>query len=240
MNPSDNSSTNIKRTLEITDWGLVPYQEAFERQKQTVDGILSGELPEQIVFCTHPPVVTLGRGTLSTDVYGWRGETVTVNRGGRATYHGPSQLIMYPLIYLGKNSGQFVEKKIPVNDLHGYMRALELSVIDVLNALGIKAQSQPLQQQLGETQEKEATGVWIDDKKIAAIGIAVKGWVSSHGVALNIHKDPNAFQGINPCGFRPHQVTSIEDQLQIKVGRKDVLALWQEAILRQLMESPDS
>lgn len=218
------------------DLGLIPYQDAFARQKLLVDQILRGEEPEQILFCSHPPVVTLGRGTLPQDVFGWTGETVEVNRGGRATYHGPNQLIIYPLIYLGKENPMFSKKKIPATDLHVYMRMLEDSVIDVLKKLGVNsAVAQPLKTQVGEDEQKEATGVWVGDRKIAAIGIAVKAWVTSHGVALNLWHDEKAFKGIYPCGFRGDQVTTVEDVLHTKVDRQQVIDLWFESLQKRLL-----
>lgn len=223
--------------LLITDWGSIPYPEAFQKQRDLVDQVIKGEAPEQIVFCTHPPVVTLGRGTRSGDVFGWTGETAEVNRGGRATYHGPNQLIMYPLVYVGKNQKNFLEKSFGANDLHAYMRTLEQSVIDVLVSYGVNSQSQPLQKQVGDDAEKEATGVWIGEQKIAAIGIAVKAWVTSHGVALNLWKDSQAFQGINPCGFRVDQVITLEDVLHRKVDRDDVIKLWTQSIQNRLLKA---
>ncbi|MCC6137055.1 MAG: lipoyl(octanoyl) transferase LipB [Bdellovibrionaceae bacterium] len=231
---SADQDPNQTQGIKIIDWGLISYQDAFERQKAIVDEILLGHAPEQIIFCTHPPVVTLGRGTMDGDIFNWTGETASVNRGGRATYHGPSQLIMYPLIYLGKTQSRFLPKVMPENDLHAYMRSLEQSVVEVLGAFQVVAQARPLKKQVGETDEKEATGVWVDDKKIAAIGIAVKAWITSHGIALNLHHDPSAFQGINPCGFRGDQVTSIEDVLQKKINRSDVFSLWKKTIVKNL------
>lgn len=222
--------------IHIEDWGEIPYQDAFDLQKKRVDEILQGKAKEQIVFCSHPPVVTLGRGTLPQDIFGWQGETVEVNRGGRATYHGPNQVIVYPLVYLGKSREEFSKKKIPPNDLHAYMRALEDSVIDVLKTFGIEsAVAQPLKAQVGEEEQKEATGVWIGDKKIAALGIAVKSWVASHGVALNVWKDPDAFVGINPCGFRGDQVTTLEDILKRPVERPTIINSWAQALQMRLL-----
>lgn len=179
--------------------------------------------------------MTLGRGTLPQDVFGWTGETVEVNRGGRATYHGPNQLIAYPHVYLGKPKPEYSAKRIPANDLHAYMRALEESVVDVLRELGVSdAETKPLKAQVGEA-EKEATGVWVGDKKIAAIGIAVKAWVASHGVALNLWHDPQAFRGIYPCGFRGDQVVSIEDIIGKKVSRERTRHLWFAALRNRLL-----
>jgi lipoyl(octanoyl) transferase len=216
--------------IQCIDWGLLPYQEAFDRQKQLVDKIIKNEEPEQIIFCSHPPVVTLGRGTQPGDVFGWSGETVEVNRGGRATYHGPNQVIAYPLVHVGKAQEHFADKKIPANDLHSYMRSLEKSVLDVLAQFDVHAQAQSTQRQVGDVEDKEATGVWIENKKIAAIGIGVKAWVTSHGVALNIWSDEQAFKGILPCGFRAEQVTNLEVVLGRKVERSSIIQKWYSSI----------
>ncbi|MBY0315360.1 MAG: lipoyl(octanoyl) transferase LipB [Bdellovibrionales bacterium] len=192
--------------VALEDWGLIPYREAFELQKKYVDEISSGERLETLVFCSHPAIVTLGRGTQPGDLAGWTGDTIEVNRGGRATYHGPSQIVFYPLISVAEG----VAKKIKPRDLHGFFRELELAVVDALQDIGITSQGHSVQKQVGESNEQEATGVWIGSQKIAAIGIAVRKWIVSHGLALNFDDDPQAFQGILPCGFQPSQVTSVK------------------------------
>ena len=189
---------NTSRYVEVLDWGLVDYREAFRRQDELVQKIIHKETSEKLIFCSHPSIVTLGRGTKPGDVFSWSGDTIEVNRGGRATYHGPSQLIAYPLISLEKT-----------RDLHQYMRALEQSVLNLLLDLGISSQGRSVQQQVGEDVPDEATGVWVGSQKVAAIGIAVKKWITSHGVALNVFEDSQAFQGFYPCGFQSSQVVSL-------------------------------
>ena len=104
---------------EVEDWGEIPYQEAFEKQKQYVEELIAGTREETIVFCSHPPVVTLGRGTKPDDVFAWQGETVEVNRGGRATYHGPNQVVMYPIVDLGGNTPNYIKKSFTsLHDRH--------------------------------------------------------------------------------------------------------------------------
>lgn len=218
--------------LSIVDWGVISYQEAFDRQKSLVDQIISQQQPEHLIFCTHPAVLTLGRGTQPGDVFNWKGNIVEVNRGGRATYHGPNQIIAYPLLYIGKEDD--VSKKIPAQDLHAYMRALELSVVDVLKNFGIEGETQPPKIQVGESIAKEATGVWIGDKKVAAIGIAAKSWVTSHGVALNLYKEEQAYAGFYPCGFRAEQVTSLEELTGEKQPYDVIRSLWSQALVSRL------
>lgn len=218
--------------LSIVDWGLISYQEAFDRQKLLVDQIISQQQPEHLIFCTHPEVLTLGRGTQPGDVFHWTGDVVEVNRGGRATYHGPNQIIAYPILYIGKDGQN--SKKIPAQDLHAYMRALELSVVDVLKSYEIEAETQPQKIQVGESTAKEATGVWIGDKKIAAIGIAAKSWVTSHGVAFNLYKEEQAYKGFYPCGFRGEQVTSLEEITGQRPSYDDIRALWSQSLVSRL------
>ncbi|MEO0337323.1 MAG: octanoyltransferase, partial [Pseudomonadota bacterium] len=88
--------------LEFQEWGLIDYEEAAERQLLLLEKVAAGELPDQVVFCWHPPVVTLGRSSLPSDLQGWKGQVVETSRGGRATYHGPEQLVIYPIIDLSK------------------------------------------------------------------------------------------------------------------------------------------
>jgi len=204
----------------IEDWGLISYIEAFEKQKTYVDEIISGHRPETLIFCHHPPVVTLGRGTQAGDLFAWTGETVDVNRGGRATYHGPSQVVMYPMIDLGAETPSYVKKKVKNKDLHDYMRLLEESAIATLRDYDIDAQGHTLQKPIGESKESEATGVWVNNRKIASIGIAVKKWVIYHGIAINLFKDEQAFQGINPCGFKSETMTCLQNQTTKRVKRE--------------------
>ena len=204
----------------IEDWGLIPYTEAFEKQQQYVEEIIAGERGETIVFCHHEPVVTIGRGTKEGDVFSWKGETVEVNRGGRATYHGPNQVVMYPRIELAGATPSYIKKKIKDKDLHDYMRVLEEAAIMTIRDYEVEAQGHVKQKQIGEDQEAEATGVWVNNQKIASIGIAVKKWVTSHGIAINLLKDEQAFQGINPCGFSTQTMVSLKELTNKRLVRE--------------------
>ncbi len=226
----------MAKPIEFLNWGLIGYQEAFQKQSQFVDKIISGETSEKVIFCTHPPVVTLGRGTKPGDVFAWKGQKVEVNRGGRATYHGPSQVVMYPLIYIGDPNAQYVDKKLKPKDLHQYMRVLEESVVMLLKDLGVSSEGRTLQTQVGESVPEEATGVWVNGKKIASIGIAVRKWVTSHGVALNVHHDTEAFTGMNPCGFRTNQMTDLQTILGEKLGFDKIQQLWTLNLLNLLVK----
>lgn len=200
--------------LEFVDWGLVEYQLALSRQMELVSQVGSGVKVQTIVFCSHPPVVTLGRGTRSGDVFGWKGSIVEISRGGRATYHGPNQLVAYPIVNLSLQ-----RKSLPSRDLHAYLRGLENAIVRTLKFCGVTANGSPATGARSLASEGEATGVWIGKRKIASIGIGVRRWVSYHGLAINLDYDPNAFQGLNPCGFSQQTMISLEEVLGTKIDR---------------------
>lgn len=192
--------------MHTEDWGLIPYKEALARQLEKVESVVAGA-EDTLIFCSHPPVVTLGRGSKPEDITSWQGETHEISRGGRATYHGPGQIVVYPIINLNID-----RKKISTRDLHSYLRALEESIVLALKEFGLAAEVRSVK--LSEN-EPSLTGVWVKDsfgidKKIASIGIAVKKWVTYHGAALNLYTDAQAFSGIRPCGFTAETMTSIE------------------------------
>lgn len=210
--------------ITVENWGEVSYREAVSRQEEYVDQVGRELRRETLIFCTHPPVVTLGRGTKAGDVFGWTGESFEVSRGGRATYHGPSQSIVYPIVDLNSRG----------RDLHKFMRNLEDSVLEVLTSFGIDGVAHALQVEDGSTEAAPATGVWIDSKKIASIGIAARKWISYHGLALNIENDPQAFAGIKPCGFASGSVISMEEVMGEKPARATVESRLEIAILKRL------
>lgn len=191
------------------DWGLIDYLESVDKQLHYVEEVAAGLRSSTIVFCTHSPVVTLGRATQATDVFAWQGPTIEVSRGGRATYHGPSQVVIYPIINLNESRSQLRPK-----DVASYLRNLENAIIDTLSDYGIESQGKSLQKKFNEDVGAEETGVWVGMQKIASLGVAVKKWVTYHGAALNVKKDPSAFQGMNPCGFKSNVMLSMEEKLQ--------------------------
>jgi lipoate-protein ligase B len=210
--------------IHTEHWGEISYREALSRQEEYVDQVSRELRRETLIFCSHPPVVTLGRGTKAGDVFGWSGETFEVSRGGRATYHGPSQTVVYPIVDLNSRG----------RDLHKYMRTLEDSILEVLLSFGIHAKANVLQTEDGSDEAAPATGVWIDSKKIASIGIAVRRWISFHGLALNIDHDPHAFEGMKPCGFAPGSVISMEEVLGEKPARGAVESRLETALVKRL------
>lgn len=193
------------------DWGLVPYTEALERQLKYVDELSNNpDHKGYLIFCTHPPVVTTGRQTESSDIFGWKGEVIEISRGGRATYHGPSQLVVYPILNLKNPRAHRGPQEI-----RGYLRDFEMAIVKTLSDYGIEATGK----------KDDDTGVWINSpmglKKIASLGIAVKKWITFHGAAINLTYDPEAFQGINPCGFTSQTMISLEQILQRDVNTNE-------------------
>ena len=191
--------------IEIIDLGLKSYNEAFILQEELLKKRIKGEIGDHLILCSHPSVVTLGRGAKEEDVFGWNGDVVPTNRGGRATYHGPGQIIGYPIISLKEENQNNLSFK--TQDIRAYLTFIEAILIDYLSSKGLEASaksSKPLEP--GQLNR----GVWVHDKKIASIGIAVKSWVTMHGFALNLKKDPKAFTGIQACGFSTDTYTSLE------------------------------
>ena len=196
------------------DLGLINYQSALNEQLKCVDQLMAyPEHPGFILFCSHPAIVTLGRQTEPDDLMGWQGETLEVSRGGRATYHGPSQAVIYPILNI-----RSARKNRGPQEVRGFIRDLENCVVLTLNEFGIQSRGKTSSDDKTELSD---TGVWIQDRKIASLGIAVKKWITYHGVAVNILNDPTAFIGINPCGYKSSVMTSLEKEIQKSVTIED-------------------
>lgn len=210
--------------LQFVDWGEIDYQTALTRQEQMVEDVAARRSAGTIVFCTHPPVVTLGRKTQEGDVFAWQGEVQEISRGGRATYHGPSQLVIYPIFNL----------EYPKNhprDLHWYLRSFENAIVETMQRYGIQAKGKSLQA-LNPALQQEETGVWVGSRKLASLGIAVRKWVTYHGAAINVDEDPSAFQGMKPCGFSSETMISMEKILGEKVDRSLLIESLQKSLSR--------
>ena len=183
--------------MQVRNLGLIEYSEALEIQMQTVARLQEGPSEgnpsnhETILICEHPLVVTVGRALNAIEeVFTKEIPVHEISRGGRATLHLPGQVVVYPIIDLAKRG----------KDLHAYMRVLELAVIDTLADFRIEGSSLP-----------GKTGVWVEkkSKKIASLGIAVKNWITYHGIALNVNCDLEKFSAISPCGFSSDVMTSM-------------------------------
>jgi len=197
-----------ERRLSVSYTPMMEYGSAWELQKQTVHGVDAGDQPERLILLQHPPTYTIGSQNhpehLLLDAEQLREQGIAlfeIDRGGDITYHGPGQLVGYPILRLGADG--------KVN-LHGYLRGLEQVIIDYLAFFGITGDRKP-----------EFTGVWVGDKKICAIGVKFnksrngRGFITSHGFAFNISADvpQEGFQGIIPCGISQYGVTSLEECL---------------------------
>jgi lipoate-protein ligase B len=196
----------VTATLEVRDLGLVPYGEALELQRRLADERIAGRIPDTLLLLEHPGVITLGRGTrqsslpFDAEALRRRGvEVFEIERGGDVTYHGPGQLVGYPIIDLQQHRP----------DLHWYLRRLEDVLIDALAGFGIPAE-----------RREHYTGVWTRGRKIASIGIHVKQWVTWHGFALNVTTDLSPFSLIVPCGIPDVEMTSIEREMDGRTGAR--------------------
>jgi lipoyl(octanoyl) transferase len=188
--------------LCVCHLGTVPYREAIAMQQQISDGRRRGELPDVMLLLEHPPTYTRGRRSadgelpLGERVYRDRGiEVVSTDRGGKVTYHGPGQLIGYPIMH--------------VRDVLAHVRVMEAAIIATLADQGLLAHSRA-------HQGSDFTGVWLEDRKIASIGVHLSGGISTHGFALNVDNDLEPFSWIIPCGLGGVHMTSIARELASK------------------------
>jgi lipoate-protein ligase B len=189
--------------LWVVNLGTVPYEEALELQRALARDRISGAIPEDmLLLLEHPPVVTLGRATKarnmisSPEFLASKGvELFEVERGGDVTFHGPGQLVGYPIIDLKRHR----------LDLHWYLRQVEQGLIETLAAYSI-----PAERNIG------FTGVWTNGRKIASIGVHARDWVTWHGFALNVTTDLSYFDLIIPCGIDGVTMTSIEREIDVR------------------------
>ena len=213
------NTRTMTRNMEIIDWGLVPFHEAHQRQLEAVSARLEGRIPDTIILVEHPHVYTYGRGTKldSSTLIATSGgiDCVAVERGGDVTYHGPGQLVAYPV----------VDVKVMTGDLHRFIHWLEEVIIRTIAEWGIVGEHHPT-----------FTGVWVADRKIASIGVAVRRWISYHGLALNVSTDLRHFEAIRPCGLSPEVMTSMEKLLGREVPMNEV----RECFTKRLSETPAS
>ena len=198
--------------LAVRSLGIVPYDEALALQRDLVEQRRRGEIPDHLLLLQHPHVITLGVRTADAQSHivadaarlAARGVTVhETGRGGDVTYHGPGQLVGYPILALEPGR----------QDLHRYVRDVEETLIRAIARFGISGGRIP-----------GLTGVWVGQEKVAAIGIRVSRWVTSHGFALNVTTDLDYFGLIVPCGIRDKGVTSIARVLGREVPMAQVEA----------------
>ena len=187
-----------RRPLHWSFLGRVPYGEAVALQHAVRDALKRGDGPEHLLLLEHPPVYTLGRNASAADILAgpeWlaaRGvEVAECDRGGQVTYHGPGQLVGYPIVNLSPDR----------RDVRRYVRDLQAVLIRTLADYGVTA----------EARDGQAfVGVWAGEDKIASIGVHLSRWITTHGFALNVSTDLSYFVGIVPCGLKGIGITSIE------------------------------
>jgi lipoyl(octanoyl) transferase len=200
------------RTCQIVDWGLVGYAEAYALQKRIVAARKAEAIEDVLLFCEHPHVITQGRNgkrehlLASEHVLRQKGiEYYETSRGGDITYHGPGQIVGYPILNLGAIR----------RDVGWYVRTLEEAMIQATEEFGIKAE-----------RVAGKTGIWVrtsnTEEKLAAIGVHISRWVTSHGFAYNVSTDLRNFDLIVPCGIADRKATSLEKLLGRSVEEKEV------------------
>ena len=213
-----------------TDWGRTRYEAAWRQQEELVAQRIAGTIGDTLIFTEHEAVFTIGlRSGAETNLV-WNDEQLTregvevvkTNRGGDITYHGPGQIVGYPIVSLAARQ-----------DLHEYLRFLEQVLINSVGCIGLAA-----------SRREGKTGIWLGKRKVAAIGVAVKRWVTYHGFALNVNSNLAHFGGIVPCGIGAQEgtVTSLQTELGREVNlaevkavlAKEFWALWPEFLAGRL------
>jgi lipoyl(octanoyl) transferase len=208
------------RGAYLMNLGVVPYGEAFELQQSVAGAVSQGAVPETVILLEHPPVVTIGRRTdTGVELHVPEGAEVEIaetDRGGKSTFHGPGQLVCYPILDLTKHG----------KDVKRYVRDLEEALIRTLAAFGLEG-----------TRYDGLTGVWMPPaggqgpRKVASIGVHVSRWVTTHGYALNVDLDPAPFtEWITACGLEDAQFTTMARELDRPVTVADVRPAAIEAI----------
>jgi lipoyl(octanoyl) transferase len=207
--------------MNIRWLGRMNFADALELQEKIVaEKRRDPELPDTILLLEHDPVYTIGRTQDQTSLRGASHlpyPLFQINRGGQATYHGPGQLIGYPIIDL-RNCGQ---------DLHKFLRWIEELLITFLTSFGITAR-----------RREGLTGVWVDKRKIASIGVGVRHWVTMHGFALNVGGDLSPFAHITPCGIANVTMTSIKNETGKSVTVAEAAAMMRELAIRAIDDLP--
>jgi lipoyl(octanoyl) transferase len=197
----------VAREAYLLNLGLTPYLEAWELQRSLAAAVQQDEIPDTVVMVEHPPVVTTGRRTTDFEVHvpaGAEVEIVETDRGGKSTYHGPGQLVCYPILDLNRHG----------RDVRRYCRDLEEAVIRTLAAWDLEA-----------TRIEGLTGVWLEGppRKICSIGVHISRWVTTHGYALNVDLDLAPFtEWITACGLEDASFTTMARELGREVSVEEV------------------
>jgi len=209
--------------------GLITYSDAYHLQRQLLCQRVNNEIADTLLLLEHPPTITIGKSGKLENVLASQAQLAKagvslffVDRGGDVTYHGPGQLVAYPIIDLRQRR----------RDCHQYLRDLEEVIIRTLNDFSITA-----------SRDSSHAGVWVGDKEIAAIGLRVSKWVSMHGFALNVNIDLEQFSLINPCGFSDRKAASISSLLSqdvsVEAVTEKLLARFSEVFNAQMKPGSD-
>ncbi len=196
------------REFDYIDLGLIDYKEAWDFQKVVFDQRVKKVNNDTFLLLEHPHTYTLGKTADQSNLVSneefldkYKISVYNIDRGGDITYHGPGQIVGYPIISLSDWK----------EDTHLYLRSLEEVIINTISHFGLKGE-----------RKKEYTGVWLEDRKICAIGIKISRWVTMHGFALNVNTNLDMFNGIIPCGIKDKQVTSIQKELNKEINISEV------------------
>lgn len=219
---AESTATNTQQSaftgLALKKLGLIEYEAALELQREFHSSVAELQRPNTLILLEHPPIYTAGRRTVESELPKDGSRVIEVDRGGKITFHGPGQIVGYPIIKL-KNP----------NDVVGFVREIETALIQVCKEFGLDAQ-----------RYCERSGVWLrdekGDRKIAAIGIRVARGVTMHGFALNVDPDLTYFDRIVPCGISDAQVTSISRELNRNVSIEEVIPVLERYMFEALMK----
>jgi len=192
--------------LNYCDLGFIDYKEAWDLQREIFNKRVTGDLDDCLLLLEHPNTYTLGKTAHKEHLIGTENylkenkiSVYDIDRGGDITYHGPGQIVGYPIL----NNWH--------KDTHKYLRALEEVIIKTCKGYGLNCE-----------RNSKHTGVWLNDRKIAAIGIKVSRWITMHGFAFNVNTDLNLFKGIIPCGIQDKSVTSLSNELKSSINLSEV------------------
>lgn len=211
--------------IEIRRLGVLGYQEALDLQADLVEQRRRGEIGDVLLLLEHPPVITLGVKTRNnrTNIIASDGQLAAAGvdvfqsgRGGDVTYHGPGQLVGYPIFDLNPHR----------RDVHRYVRDIEQALIDAVATFGITA-----------GRVEGLTGIWVGDRKLAAIGVRISRWITSHGFALNVATNLSHFDLIVPCGIQDRGVTSMNQLLGSPIPMAEVESAVEAAFARTFKSS---
>jgi len=208
----DNIATNI---IDVLDLGLSPFKEVWDLQKELVKKRQYGQIKDTLILAEHEPVYTLGKNANENHILQNSPrdvKTYQIERGGDVTFHGPGQLVGYPIMDLHNYN----------KSISCYMRSLEQLIIDTLAEFRVTAE-----------RKDGLTGVWVGDEKIAALGVRVTRWITMHGFALNVSPDLTYYSGIIPCGIFEYGVTSMAKQLTDEVAVDSVKQVLIEKFMNQ-------